>query len=448
MKRDKIVTLAILLQLAFFPAYSQDIAIIPNGIMEKSETALVKGDYVRIRSGPGLEYRIITKVNKDTVVEILEKDTRFVTIDNNKNYWYKVRVKGTNTEGWMFGAFLGQKETPVPFPQEGFVFLPKQELTFRDLGDISAPPSLITSGDLDGNGIDEIVLINKNERQQSFLLHGYELSGKGFSRVYSTRIRNRSIKEAQVLSHPRLDSPLLAVGTGNFTYLYSFVPERNMLRVLYKLETPKISLGSLEGDALYLIYLRKNRLIDNDGTLTYYVNASRLERTRGRLSLKERYSYENPLPVKKMVNLDINDDGRSEIVCEIGGKGSGGGITVLSFENGNISKLTNTGIYTPKDKQFEYMWGTHLNGKPMLVLYTTNPAVRNEGNTSLGFLFASFHDDTLTTERFYQLNKLLDEKNNSRSVVLYTTADNVSQFALIDYNREKATYSIISPILN
>ena len=82
-----------------YPIHSQEISIIANGTFEKGDTGYVTGDYVRIRSGPTLEHRIIAKANKGTVINVMERGEKVEQIKNMKNYWYRIKIEKTGLEG-------------------------------------------------------------------------------------------------------------------------------------------------------------------------------------------------------------------------------------------------------------------------------------------------------------------------------------------------------------
>ena len=108
---NKTLNLYILLfLLVSFPVFSQEISIIANGALEEGDTGLVTGDYVRIRTGPSLEYRIIAKANKGTVISIVERGEKVEQINNMKNYWYRIKIDKTGLEGWMYGEFIQKQE--------------------------------------------------------------------------------------------------------------------------------------------------------------------------------------------------------------------------------------------------------------------------------------------------------------------------------------------------
>ena len=81
-------------------------------------------------------------------------------------------------------------------------------------------------------------------------------------------------------------------------------------------------------------------------------------------------SYAFPLPVKKLVTFDLNGDETAEIICEIGGRESGGGIVVLGLRDGELQRVVNSGLSTYKDDQFVGMWGAFIDDDPRLVIYS------------------------------------------------------------------------------
>ncbi|HHW57154.1 MAG TPA: SH3 domain-containing protein [Clostridia bacterium] len=61
---------------------------------------IATGDYVNIRKGPGTQYSIITQVNKNTLLNVIDRSSN----------WYKVRLQN-GTVGWIAGWLTA---TPLP----------------------------------------------------------------------------------------------------------------------------------------------------------------------------------------------------------------------------------------------------------------------------------------------------------------------------------------------
>jgi len=443
----KLEFLIVVLTLFLFQnTFPQEITIIPNGTLNNSDTALVTGNYVRIREKPSLDGKIITMVNKDTPVTIIKRGKDIIDIKGSKNYWYNIKVEESGIEGWMFGAFLEKKETKKVIHVNKELLSTKTsspEAKIKNLGTISEGPSIITIGDLNNNGTEEIIFLNIEHNKSYGNITGYEYSEANFKNIYTTKIRSSSVNNLKIFKPGKTNQSIIVLEKDNSSDLYTYDIERNRLRLFYKLQTPILSFGKLDGKDDYFIYLKKNKLIDNDGSVTFYVNISKIAYKGSKITLKNKATYNKPLPVKKMIAFDINNDGNDEIICEIGGKNNGGGIVVLGFKNEKIYKILNSGINTYNDSQFLYMWGTNVKNIPMLILYTTNPLKRNEINNSFGFLYIHIQGNLLTVDKFIPINNILDNINNERKVL--KNAEN--RFIIIDYNTESKIYNLKNPPL-
>ena len=208
--------------------FSQELTIIPNGLIRNGEHALVTGNYVRVRSGPTLEHRILTKMNKDSVVTVIERGENLEEINKMKNYWYKIKIEKSNVEGWMFGHYLTRKGEMPKETQVENVSTPPQ-IVLEEIGTIKQGPSLIATGDLNQDGIPEIVFLNKEKEAGHFYLVGYEPATQGYSERYSIRLRNTSINRIEVFNLPELENPLLVANGKNFSYFYTYDGEKNMV---------------------------------------------------------------------------------------------------------------------------------------------------------------------------------------------------------------------------
>jgi uncharacterized protein YgiM (DUF1202 family) len=443
------------LLLIAFAASAQDLTVFPNGVLDGGDAAQVTGDYVRIRSGPTLEYRILDKVNTGTVVSVLERSRTTQKIGDMENYWYRVKVNQTGVEGWMYGAFLKNNETeasseppPVPLPQQAGTAPadPTPSVLLKEIGNIVQKDSYAASGDLDQNGVPEILLLHRDERGRYFTVTGYEFSGGSFNEIYNTELRNTSVRDLSVYRHPGFTQPIVVVSGENTTYLYGFDAERRMLRVLTTLNSPAAAFGELDGTNPSIVYLKKNKVADNDGTVTYYIRAEKITYSRGRLRLGDRIEYEKPLPVKKLLLFDLDGDRSAEIVTEIGGNQSGGGISVLKYTDKGLDRVINTGIPTYNSDPFIRMWGVEAGGRPALTIYSTDPAHAAEVNSELGLLSASMHGGTLSVDGFKPLNRRLDETNNGRQVIYYRNGQNGWDggfpFLILDYSPDASRFIV------
>ncbi|UCB47190.1 MAG: hypothetical protein JSV25_07210 [Spirochaetota bacterium] len=243
------------------------------------------------------------------------------------------------------------------------------------------------------------------------------------------------------------EHPLVSISGGGFTNLYSYQKERNVLSLLYKLPTPLVTIGNLDGKQGYLISLRKNSVVDNDGTQTYYLNVARLEINRGRVLLKDKIEYSKPFPIKKLEAFDLDNDKRDEIICEIGGNDFGGGIVILKLSGDKITKVLNSGVNTYKDSQFMGMWGADVGPAAKLILYTTDPSKKDDVNTKFGLLIISFDGSRIIHERFYPLNPMLDDINNTRKVLPYSNEPDHLPLVIVDFDQDVNQYTLKAPLL-
>jgi hypothetical protein len=429
-----------------------EVTVLPNGVLNPGDTVLVTGDYVRVRKGPSLKDDIITKVNKKTVASVIARDEKIVDIQGMKNYWYKIKLEETGIEGWIFGHYLNRKETePVAPAQEPVAIKPvapkNSLLALTEIGTIEEHALIISTGDLDRNGVPEIIFVKQEERGRYNNLIGYERKTEGYSEIYRIKLLSSRVENVSIFDVAGLDSTLVAISGGGYSSLYSYEKERNTLSLIYKLQTPQVAVGTLDGSNVWLLSLRKNTIVDNDGTETYYLEAVMLEPNRGRVQLKGKIEYSKPLPVKKLLAFDLDNDRKDEIVCEIGGKSSGGGIAVLKLKGDRITKYLNSGVNTYKDGQFMGMWGVTVGGTKKLMLYTTEPSSSNDVNTKFGFLVTALQGTDLIHEKFYPLGPMLDDINNTREVRLYADGSTPLPFILLDYQQDAEKYSVKVPSL-
>ena len=432
------------------------------------DRAVVSGNFVRVRSGPTLEHRIITKVSSGTELTVLGRGEKPQEIGGTKSYWYQVRLdtESGGLEGWVFGQFLKKKAGIKERAGEGAAqgpgsrigngaaeplepvaaFTAEVQARLAEIGTIDGVPLWVTTGDLDRSGKTELLFLTggspgrRPPGGRSFTLQGFEQesagSGSGLKRVYSIDMRGVQVDRVDLLATRSLDFPILAAASAQFTNLYTYDAEKGLLRLVFKLNSPIVSLGTLDGTNPFLVSLRRSKTAGNDGTITYIIEANRIEPGRGRFQMKEKTSYGRPLPVKKLVLFDLDGDGKDEIIAEIGGRESGGGIVALKQSEGGFTRLFSTGIPTYNDSQFVSLWGASIGGKPRLVVYSTDPADPAGAGTSFGFITASFVEGSLRIETFQPVNKMLDEANNDRRVVLLPAVEGVTDgmpsFLIVD----------------
>jgi len=74
---------------------------VSRGDSERSASVgIVTGSYVNVRSEAGLSGRIITQLNKNTTVTVLD----------NQNGWYKIKLSD-GREGWIYGEYLAVRSS-------------------------------------------------------------------------------------------------------------------------------------------------------------------------------------------------------------------------------------------------------------------------------------------------------------------------------------------------
>ena len=430
-----------------------DVTVVPDGVLNPGDEVLVSGDHVRVRNGPGLAHEILTKVNRNTRASVLKRDESPSEIQGMKDYWYRIKLQKSGIEGWMYGHFLKkleEKPAAEPFTPESPSFSPApkpERVALSSIGKIEAASSLVSSGDLNRNGLSEIMFVVNEEKGRYKNLVGYEKKGSRYEEAYRIKLMSSAVENVSVFSGPGPDTSLVSVSAGGYCSLYSYEQERNILSLGYKLQSEILTIGSLDGKDLWVLSLRKNRITDNDGTETYYIVASRIEMNRERIQLKEKIEYPRPLPVKKITAFDLDGDNRDEIVCEIGGKHSGGGITVLKLKNEKITRFLNSGVSTYQDEQFFGIWGVKNGADRKLVLYTTEPGSNGDVNTSFGFLTVSFDGAGLVQEKFFPVGPMLDDVNNTRKILYSPEVGGVLPFIVLDYDEDSSTHTIKAPTL-
>ena len=78
-----------------------------KGYLFHATTAEVVDSQVRVRQNPNLEAKTYGYLNMGDAVEVLDRSGLKVKIDPyGEKYWYKVKRKSDDLEGWAFGAFL------------------------------------------------------------------------------------------------------------------------------------------------------------------------------------------------------------------------------------------------------------------------------------------------------------------------------------------------------
>jgi Bacterial SH3 domain len=65
----------------------------------------INDDHVNIRENPDIKSHVITQINRNTTIRILDETKKKETIGGQTSGWIKVRM-WDRTEGWVFGAFI------------------------------------------------------------------------------------------------------------------------------------------------------------------------------------------------------------------------------------------------------------------------------------------------------------------------------------------------------
>jgi len=456
----KIFIYFIIVFLMYNSGFCQELTIIANGVLKKGIEATVTGNYVRVRTGPSLKDKIITKVNKGTEVYILERDTKLTKINKYNNYWYKIKIKSSGKVGWIYGAFLKVKSPKKSVKK----IIPSKKTSIKNagnkiseyigiikIGEIknSIYSNLMVYGDLNSNGKNEIIIAqpNANKKSGRYMITGYELNDNFYNKVYSLPIISRNIKEISLINNKDIPFPILVVTDERFSQLYTFDSKRKILTAKYRLNSKHIAIARGSNKNLFIIYTTQNPATDYDGTITYYITISPISIKGKRFLISgSKIKYNRALPIKKLIAFDINQDGKDEIISEIGGQKHGGGIVILSKDGDYLKQIINTGIITYNSMPFIKMWGTKINNIPALAIYSTNPSNSGNINTEFGLLLFSFTTKTLVTEAFYKVNKMLDDINNYRNIVPIPPNNSGDKFLIIDFNKNNNTYTVNKPI--
>jgi len=261
-------------------------------------------------------------------------------------------------------------------------------------------------------------------------------------------VRTTSIDKLQIFSDPSFAAPVVVASGSDYSYFYTYESTKSMLRLVYKLNSAMVTIGRLDGNGPYLIWARENRVPDNDDTVTFQVHSEKMEFSSGRIKLGQPLTYEKPLPLKKLISFDLDGDKKDEIIAEIGGKDAGGGIVALAVRANTLVRVLTTGLNINSRSQFFSMWGVKSAGKPKLVIYSTDPTKGSDAATDFGFIWAVMENGLLHVTTFHPVNKMLDDVNNNRTVILFGNGIKEYPFLVLDYEQETSRYSVKEVILN
>lgn len=62
-----------------------------------------------------------------------------------------------------------------------------------EIGSIPARPGYFVTGDLNHNGINEIILLNKENNKRDTVIRGFEPAADNFESIYEIKLRNTSV---------------------------------------------------------------------------------------------------------------------------------------------------------------------------------------------------------------------------------------------------------------
>ncbi len=69
-----------------------------------NQWAFVAGKNSKLMSEPGMNADVINYLNIGSMLEIIKKDDKLSSLNNENDYWYYVDYEGEN--GWIFGTYI------------------------------------------------------------------------------------------------------------------------------------------------------------------------------------------------------------------------------------------------------------------------------------------------------------------------------------------------------
>lgn len=88
--------------------------ITPFSVHAEILSGIIYGKYANIRNIPSvINSRIVTRVNRGTLLKILEKTQEKTVIENIEGYWFKVEIIEEGIEGWVFDKYVALEGTPL-----------------------------------------------------------------------------------------------------------------------------------------------------------------------------------------------------------------------------------------------------------------------------------------------------------------------------------------------
>jgi len=146
---SKAATIAILSSFIYIGANNQEVYALPNeSVMNQSYTVsnVEKGkvkpcDYLNVRSGPSVNYSVVTKTYTNNLVDVLEK---------NSNGWYQIKVSD-GAIGWVNGKYIeiqnsNTNDNQLPDKSKQVVDLAYKQLGKPYVWGASGPNSFDCSG--------------------------------------------------------------------------------------------------------------------------------------------------------------------------------------------------------------------------------------------------------------------------------------------------------------
>ena len=87
----------------------------------------VAGDYLNMRSGPGLNHGSVGKLRIGDQVDIIDKTYETVRIGNKAGKWMKVKSRSNGQEGWVFDYYLAYRSKCSYYRDFPPTFITEQE---------------------------------------------------------------------------------------------------------------------------------------------------------------------------------------------------------------------------------------------------------------------------------------------------------------------------------
>ena len=108
----KYYLIIIIIYLITIPLITIPLLLAKNNFVQNKTSCFygyLKGDNVRMRKGPGLDYKSLGYLKYGTFVSTLKRTNYKSTVGKMVNYWYFCKLSSNQT-GWIFGAFIEKGE--------------------------------------------------------------------------------------------------------------------------------------------------------------------------------------------------------------------------------------------------------------------------------------------------------------------------------------------------